>query len=157
MPIVAALTHGAAAKVDEQVQPAGCRVPELRGPHPLAAQGLPLHQGWLDGHCSSVHRARILSACIYTCRDSGADVGTQGIYYQAEIHGQTVTWIVPYKFNQHVGHVMRCATLTAAAGRRGGLHGDGHVPAVLHGADGLCQLPPLPVARHQVPAQGMCR
>lgn len=32
----------------------------------------------------------------------------KGIYYQADIKGQTVTWIVPYQFAQHVSWDMEC-------------------------------------------------
>ena len=29
----------------------------------------------------------------------------KGIYYQADIHGQTVTWITPYQFSQEVSQL----------------------------------------------------
>ena len=29
-------------------------------------------------------------------------VSIKGIYYQAEIKGQTMTWLVPYQFSQRV-------------------------------------------------------
>lgn len=30
----------------------------------------------------------------------------KGIYYQAEIRGQLVTWLVPYQFSQEVGNYL---------------------------------------------------
>ena len=36
----------------------------------------------------------------------------KGIYYQAEVNGQTLTWITPYQFSQRVGvNVIYCVTL----------------------------------------------
>jgi pescadillo protein len=32
----------------------------------------------------------------------------KGIYYQAEVMDQTVTWLVPYQFTQSVRHIFPC-------------------------------------------------
>jgi len=41
-----------------------------------------------------------------------------GVYYQAEIAGQSITWIVPYPFAQTVRPIVDAAIVLSSLGRR---------------------------------------
>jgi hypothetical protein len=81
-----------AGRNDAKVQASGRRVYDVCRARPSPAQSLSLHQGvpvFVFRHESLTTHANLFS---------------QGIYYQAEIQGQTITWIVPYRFNTVVGN-----------------------------------------------------
>lgn len=46
--------------------------------------------------------AEFMHYAIYSHALRKVFLSIKGIYYQVEIQGQTITWLVPYQFNQHV-------------------------------------------------------
>lgn len=64
-------------------------------------------------HANAIVSPEVIQQCQDLCRDfqyyiiktnalRKVFLSIKGIYYQAEVWGQTVTWIVPYKFTQSV-------------------------------------------------------
>jgi pescadillo protein len=70
----------------------------------------------------------------------------KGVYYQAEIMGEQVTWLVPYAFTPNVSKLESVSTYFSytfadARGRR--LEDHAHFPGALSDAAWLCHVPPV--------------